>query len=418
MADQVKGATNAAKGATNGAAGGLKEQVVGGLSEAARDILGPALQQMSQAAAEQAATFAKEQGPKLVKEQVLPQVMKSAGVDDPADLAKAGIGKAGAMLSGSGGITGIAGKLMGKLGGGKGGGKATGWGDKRRMPVQQDVFVSVNVEDVYKGWTEYKRWTEFMHRANLVSPEPDEDGDDGGAFRLKVTEKMWGFKRPFTAEVVSQKPNEHIRWSATEGTKHAGVIAFHELGPRLTLISVNIDHAPSGPVEKFARGNRFVKRAIRADLHRFKGWIEHKSEDEIAEMEGWLGTIEDSQIVERPEDYEPEGEPDEPEGEEGDEPEAEAEEDELEDEEPEDEDEAEEEPEDEGPQDDYDELSVRNLREELRDRDLSASGNRRTLVNRLRRHDAEAEAEEQDDRDEEEEEKPKPRRRRRATSRR
>lgn len=273
------------------------------LSNAARETLGPVFQQMSQQAAEQAATFAKEQGPKILKEQLLPQVMKSVGADNPGDLAKAGVGKVGEAISGAGGITGLAGKLMSKIGGGrgKGGGTATGYGQKRRMPVQQDIMVSVSVEDAYKGWTEYSRWTEFMHRANTVDSQI-QDEEEGEA-RVKVTEKMWGFKRPFSALIDSQKPNEHIRWKSTEGTKHVGVIAFHPLGDRLTLLSVNVDHAPAGPIEKTARGARFVKRAIRADLHRFKGWIEMKTAEDVEDIEGWLGTIENGKIVQTHEDY-------------------------------------------------------------------------------------------------------------------
>ena len=139
------------------------------------------------------------------------------------------------------------------------------------MPVQQHVYVSVPVTDAYNGWTEYKQWPRYMHRANQVDAQVDDR-----EVRVKVTEKMWGFKRPFTAEVVTQRPDEQIKWNATEGTKHTGVINFHELGPRLTLIELNLDHSPSGPLEKIARGARFTKRAVRADFHRFQGWIEMK----------------------------------------------------------------------------------------------------------------------------------------------
>lgn len=426
-AGKAKDAAGDAAGQAGDAAGAVKGEVLGSFTDAARDILGPAVQQLSLRAAEQAATYAKEQGPKIVQEQVLPKVMESAGVDNPADLAKAGVGKAGQLLSGAGGITGVAGKIMSKLGGGKGGGSATGYGQKRRMPVQQDMFVSVSVEDAFKGWTEFKRWTEFMHRANLVDPQPSDDG-----FRLQVTEKMWGFKRPFTAEIVSQVPNEHIRWSSTQGTKHVGVIAFHPLGDRLTLISVNLDHAPSGLIEKTARGQRFVKRAIRADLHRFKGWIEHKSPQELEEMEGWLGTIEDGQIVQQPEDYEPSENGGQPRAEERESDEAHAEP-EAREEEPDEPDEREEADEDEQPEDreeepdgdegddedeaedeedGYEELRLAELRAELRDRGLPSRGPRRVLIDRL--HDDD-ESEDDEDGDEE---KPEPPRRRARTARR
>jgi hypothetical protein len=55
-------------------------------------------------------------------------------------------------------------------------------------------------------------------------------------------------------------------------------------------------------MEKLARGARFVKRAVRADFHRFQGWIEMKSEEELDEFEGWRGTIEGGQIVTSHED--------------------------------------------------------------------------------------------------------------------
>jgi uncharacterized membrane protein len=198
---------------------------------------------------------------------------------------------------GVGGIGGLAGRLLSKLSGKGGGGDASGWGRKRRMPVQQHMYVSVPIKDAYNGWTEYKQWPGYMHRANQVDAQIDER-----EARVKVTEKMWGFKRPFTASVVTQRPDEHIKWNSTEGTKHTGVINFHELGPRLTLIELNLDHSPSGPMEKLARGTRFVKRAVRSDFHRFQGWIEMKSDDELAELEGWRGTIEGGQIVTSHED--------------------------------------------------------------------------------------------------------------------
>jgi hypothetical protein len=202
------------------------------------------------------------------------------------------------------------------------------------MPVQQWVYISVPIRHAYNGWTEYKQWPRYMHRANQVDPQFDDQ-----SVRLRVTEKMWGFSRPFTAEVISQRPDEHIKWESREGTKHTGVLNFHELGPRLTLIQLNLDHSPSGMVEKLARGARFVKRAIRADFHRFQAWIEMKSDEELEELEGWRGTIEDGQIVKSHEDAvgeerrPEEGEEEEPTGEHAEEPEGEAEREEYEEEE-------------------------------------------------------------------------------------
>jgi uncharacterized membrane protein len=274
--------------AGGGAGESISQELKQAIREAAIEVLGPAARQATSSAAK----YAVSKGPELVTKRVMPAVMKSGA---PGDLAQQAKAMGAEALSGAGGIRGVVGKLLSKRGGG--GGAATGWGHNRRMPVQQVIHCSVPVRDAYNGWTEYKQWPRYMHRANQV----DSQINDKEA-RVKVTEKMWGFKRPFTAEVVEQWPDEHIKWNSTEGVKHTGVINFHELGPRLTLIEVNVDHAPSGPVEKYARGARYVKRAVRADFHRFQGWIEMKSPDELAELEGWRGTIEGGEIVTSHED--------------------------------------------------------------------------------------------------------------------
>jgi uncharacterized membrane protein len=309
---QQADATHAAGDAGGTAAQELKQA----MRDAALEILGPAARQATTSAAK----YAVSKGPELVTKHVIPAVSKAGAAGGLAQQARS---KAVEALSEMGGIAGVAGKLLSKLGGKGKGGDPSGWGRNRRMPVQQVIHVSVPVKDAYNGWTEYKQWPRYMHRANQVDSQVNER-----EARVKVTEKMWGFKRPFTAEVVTQRPDQHIKWNSTEGTKHTGVINFHELGPRLTLIEVNLDHSPSGPVEKFARGARFVKRAVRADFHRFQGWIEMKSDDELAELEGWRGTIEGGKIVTSHEDAlneqqrEEEGERQEPEGHNGHRPEA------------------------------------------------------------------------------------------------
>jgi uncharacterized membrane protein len=278
------------KHAGNGAGGTLAEEVMQAIREAALEVLGPAARQATSAAAQ----YAVSKGPDLVAKHVMPAVWNAGGPGVLADQVRA---KGVEALSGMGGIAGIAGKLLSKRGRGGGGRAATGWGRNRRMPIQQLIYVSVPVKHAYNGWTEYKQWPRYMHRVNLADTQVTEK-----EARVKVTEKMWGFKRPFTAEVVAQRPDQQIKWNSTEGSKHTGVINFHELGPRLTLIEVNVDHSPSGPMEKLARGTRFVKRAVRADFHRFQGWIEMKSDDELEELEGWRGTIEEGRIVTSHED--------------------------------------------------------------------------------------------------------------------
>jgi uncharacterized membrane protein len=323
MADQEprspEEATPGAEGAKHGGDGAgetISQELKQAMREAALEVLGPAARQATVLAAK----YAVSKAPEVVAKHVIPGVSKGGGAGGLAEQVRSkGVG----ALSELGGVGGFAGKLLSRLRGRGQGGDATGWGRGRRMPVQQFVYLSVGVKDAYNGWTEYKQWPRYMHRANQVDSQIDER-----EARVKVTEKMWGFKRPFTAQVVTQTPDQRIKWNATEGVKHTGVINFHELGPRLTLVEVNVDHAPSGPLERIARGARFVKRAVRADFHRFQAWIEMKDDEELADLEGWRGTIEGGQLVTSHEDAleeerrEEEGEPQEREGEPEEEPEA------------------------------------------------------------------------------------------------
>jgi hypothetical protein len=158
-----------------------------------------------------------------------------------------------------------------------------------------------------------------------------------------------------------------------------------------------------------ARGFRFSKRAIRADLHRFKGWIEHKSDDEIAEIEGWLGTIEGGQVTESHEEGMERMGVESSDSDQGDDDEEREESDDVD----------EGDDEDEGPsdseEDGYEEMSMADLREELRGHGLPTRGRRETLLDRLREADDDDDDEEAEgDEDEEGQEEAKAPRRARS----
>jgi uncharacterized membrane protein YgcG len=106
--------------------------------------------------------------------------------------------------------------------------------------------------------------------------------------------KIWGKTKEFVAEIETQRPDERIKWRVTQGITHTGVVTFHELAPRLTRVELNVDVDPGSLLEKIARGMRHIKRAMRADLHRFKAFIEMQE----IETGAWRGVIEDGELVE------------------------------------------------------------------------------------------------------------------------
>jgi uncharacterized membrane protein len=161
---------------------------------------------------------------------------------------------------------------------------APGHGSGRRMPVQQAIDVAVPVSVAYGHWTRFEDWPDYMHRV-----ETAEQVDDATvSFQVKI----WGISKRFEADILEQRPDERIEWNVTEGYAHTGVVTFHPLAERLTRINLTLDVEPSNLIDKASRGMRFVKRAVRGDLHRFKAYVELDHEPE----EGWRGTIEEGRV--------------------------------------------------------------------------------------------------------------------------
>src|SRR3954462_6526964 len=187
---------------------------------------------------------------------------------------------------GAGGLAKEAGKAMLPFGGGgKSGGGGVGHG--RRMPIQQAVDVALPIKDAYEEWTQDEEWPKFMHRLDRVSQEDDT--------HLSFKTKIWGISREFKAEIIDEQPEERVKWRVTDGVSHTGGVTFHELGPRLTRVDVDIDVHPGSMIEKLGRGLRHAKRAVRADLHRFKAPVEIEGDAEDEERQEEEGGQEETQ---------------------------------------------------------------------------------------------------------------------------
>ena len=208
-----------------------------------------------------------------VKSQVQ-ETVKDATPDSPAELLGGGKGLFKGFFGGGGDDSDDSSE----------GRAAPGHGSGRRMPVQQAVDVAVPVSVAYDHWTRFEDWPEFMHRI-----EGAEQVDDA---TVSFQAKIWGVNKRFEADIVEQRPDERIEWNVTEGYAHTGLVTFHPLAENLTRIDLTLDVQPSNIIDKASRGMRFVKRAVRGDLHRFKAYVELDHD----EVEGWRGTIEEGRV--------------------------------------------------------------------------------------------------------------------------
>jgi uncharacterized membrane protein len=203
-----------------------------------------------------AATYAVRKAPDLLKNRVKPK-LEEEGSDEAAKVGR----KAAEKMKADGGAMGkLAGKAAEKLGGSDSSGKT------RRLPIQRWTDIAAPIDVVYERWTEFEDFPKFMHRVLSVKKED----------RSKVSweEKIWFSRRQWEGEITDRRKNERIAWKTTKGTSHTGVVTFHKLDSNLTRVMVDMDFHPSGMIEKMASGLRFVKRAVEADLARFKAYVE------------------------------------------------------------------------------------------------------------------------------------------------
>jgi uncharacterized membrane protein len=199
---------------------------------------------------------------------------------------KGAVGETAEKAGGAPGLAKEVGKKMLPGGGGSKGKGTPGVGKGRRMPVQQAVDIGVPLAVAYNQWTQFEEWPQFMHRLDQATQEDD--------CTVSFKTKVWGMSKEFVGQIVEQRPDERIQWSVKEGVIHTGVVTFHELAPRLTRVQVTLDVEPGSLIEKAARGMRHVKRAVRADLARFKAYIEMQE----VETGAWRGVIHDGELVE------------------------------------------------------------------------------------------------------------------------
>ena|SRR5689334_17630931 len=221
---------------------------------ASAGVLVPAVATVATAAA---AGLAAKKGPDLMKK------LKGEASEEGEELGKKGLQglKEGMAQSGPAGK--VASKLMG---GGGGDGGAQKGGKTRRLPIQRWTDVAVPVEKAYQAWTQFEEFPKFMHRVLEVKKEDQN--------KIHWREKIWFSTREWDGEITERRKNDRIAWKSTKGTQHSGVISFHKLDTNLTRVLVTLDFVPSGILEKMASGMRFVKRAVEADLARFKAYVE------------------------------------------------------------------------------------------------------------------------------------------------
>jgi uncharacterized membrane protein len=145
--------------------------------------------------------------------------------------------------------------------------------------VIESVEVEVPIHTAYNQWTQFTEFPEFMEGVERV----DQVSDTLTHWRVKVA----GATREFDAQITEQIPDERVAWHSIGGPDHAGVVTFHRLGEGTTRVTTQMDIDPEGFAEKVVDKSGLLKRRAKADLKRFKEFIEGRGR----ETGSWRGKV-------------------------------------------------------------------------------------------------------------------------------
>ena len=134
--------------------------------------------------------------------------------------------------------------------------------------VIETVDVKVPVRTAYNQWTQFESFPHFMGGVESVT----QTSETMTHWKTKIA----GVEREFDAEITEQHPDERVAWNSVDGKDHAGVVTFHRLSDDETRVTVQLDWDTEGLVEKIGAAVGADDRQIKADLKRFKDFIESR----------------------------------------------------------------------------------------------------------------------------------------------
>jgi len=135
---------------------------------------------------------------------------------------------------------------------------------------EDTIEVAVPVRTAYDQWTQFEEFPRFMGGVQEVKQL-------GPALTHWVAE-VGGVKREWDAAILEQVPDTKVAWAATSGATNAGAVHFIPVDAGRTIVRLVLDYEPEGVVEKAGDALGLVERRAKADLEKFKEFIEARGQ--------------------------------------------------------------------------------------------------------------------------------------------
>lgn len=147
--------------------------------------------------------------------------------------------------------------------------------------VIETIDVDVPVSVAYNQWTQFETFPKFLSFVESITQIDDTHT------HWKV--KVGGVEREFDATITEQHADERVAWNSTGGDEdHAGVVTFHRLSEGTSRVTVQLDWAAEGFLEKVGAVFGVDDHVIKSDLKNFKKFIESQG----SPTGEWRGDVE------------------------------------------------------------------------------------------------------------------------------
>lgn len=160
-------------------------------------------------------------------------------------------------------------------------------GTEHAVAFDESIEVPAPVSEVYRRWTDFSRFPEFMESIQEIRPL--------GGGRYHWVARVLGTKQEWDAEVTDQQENHHISWRNINGAPNKGTVTLQPLPNNRTRVDLRMEYTPPGGMvgQRLDKLTGSTQREVRKSLENFRRVIsgERMPKEEIPGFGSVLGSL-------------------------------------------------------------------------------------------------------------------------------
>jgi uncharacterized membrane protein len=132
------------------------------------------------------------------------------------------------------------------------------------IAFDDSIEVPAPVSEVYRRWTDFTRFPEFMDSIQEVRPL--------GGGRHHWVARVLGGKQEWDSEVTDQQENHHIAWRSVNGAPNRGTVTLQPLPNNRTRVDLRMEYTPPGGMvgQRLDKLTGSTQREVHKSLENFR----------------------------------------------------------------------------------------------------------------------------------------------------